>query len=211
MAKKIILIAGPSGAGKTTISEYLTDRYQIPRVITHTTRPKRPGESRTAYYFEDDDSFAQLHFFEHVKYGDYQYGSSKEGLERAWAKNDLVSLIVDIKGARSYLEALGDQVYFLYVTCSLDTLAQRMADRGDASDQIKKRLAAEGDLCVGDNQPYAVSDATDYAVPVHGERRGLPHVAIEIRQDLIADAAGQTLWADRLAGVLAGFLDRQGV
>ena len=50
-------------------------------------------------------------------------------------------MIVDIKGARSYLEALGDQVYFLYVTCSLDTLAQRMADRGDASDQIKKRLA----------------------------------------------------------------------
>lgn len=49
-------------------------------------------------------------------------------------------MIVDIKGARSYLEALGDQVYFLYVTCSLDTLAQRMADRGDASDQIKKRL-----------------------------------------------------------------------
>ena len=45
MAKKIILIAGPSGAGKTTISEYLTDRYQIPRVITHTTRPKRPGKA----------------------------------------------------------------------------------------------------------------------------------------------------------------------
>ena len=60
MAKKIILIAGPSGAGKTTISEYLTDRYQIPRVITHTTRPKRPGESGSAYYFEDDDSFARL-------------------------------------------------------------------------------------------------------------------------------------------------------
>ena len=50
-------------------------------------------------------------------------------------------MIVDIKGARSYLEALGDQVYFLYVTCSLDTLAKRMADRGDSSDQIKKRLA----------------------------------------------------------------------
>lgn len=141
MAKKIILIAGPSGAGKTTISEYLTDRYQIPRVITHTTRPRRPGESESAYYFEDDASFAQLHFFEHVKYGDYQYGSSKEGLDRAWAKSDLVSLIVDIKGARSYLEALRNQVYFLYVTCSLDTLAKRMADRGDTSDQIKKRLA----------------------------------------------------------------------
>ena len=48
-------------------------------------------------------------------------------------------------------------------------------------------LRAEGDLTVGDNAPYAVSDVTDYSVPVHAERRGLPHVEIEIRQDLIAD------------------------
>ena len=48
-------------------------------------------------------------------------------------------------------------------------------------------LRAEGDLVVGDNAPYAVSDVTDYGVPVHAERRGLPHVEIEIRQDLIAD------------------------
>lgn len=64
---------------------------------------------------------------------------------------------------------------------------------------LRDALTAEGDLCVGDNQPYAVSDASDYAVPVHGERRGLPHVAIEIRQDLIADEAGQAAWAARLA------------
>jgi predicted N-formylglutamate amidohydrolase len=60
-------------------------------------------------------------------------------------------------------------------------------------------LRAEGDLVVGDNQPYAVSDATDYAIPVHAERRGLPHVELEIRQDLIADASGQRAWAERLA------------
>ena len=47
-------------------------------------------------------------------------------------------------------------------------------------------LRAEGDLTVGDNAPYAVSDVTDYGVPVHAERRGLAHVEIEIRQDLIA-------------------------
>lgn len=64
---------------------------------------------------------------------------------------------------------------------------------------LRDALAAEGDLCIGDNQPYAVSDTTDYAVPVHGEHRGLPHVAIEIRQDLIADDAGQAAWATRLA------------
>ena len=55
---------------------------------------------------------------------------------------------------------------------------------------------------VGDNEPYAVSDLTDYTVPVHGERRGLPHVEIEIRQDLIAEAAGQAAWAARLAQLL---------
>ena len=64
---------------------------------------------------------------------------------------------------------------------------------------LRDALMAEGDLVVGDNQPYAVSDTSDYAIPVHGEARGLPHVELEIRQDLIADAAGQQAWAERLA------------
>src|SRR5947207_8104468 len=64
-------------------------------------------------------------------------------------------------------------------------------------------LRAEGDLAVGDNEPYAVGDLTDYTVPVHAERRGLAHVEIEIRQDLIADAAGQAAWAARLARLLS--------
>src|SRR5690606_34266836 len=63
-------------------------------------------------------------------------------------------------------------------------------------------LRAEGDLVVGDNQPYAVTATSDYAIPVHGEARGLPHVELEIRQDLIADEAGQLLWAQRLARIL---------
>jgi predicted N-formylglutamate amidohydrolase len=63
-------------------------------------------------------------------------------------------------------------------------------------------LHREGDLTVGDNQPYAVGDLTDYTVPVHAEPRGLPHVEIEIRQDLIADPAGQAAWAARLARLL---------
>ena len=63
-------------------------------------------------------------------------------------------------------------------------------------------LRAEGDLAVGDNAPYAITDTSDYTVPVHAERRRLPHVEIEIRQDLIADAAGQAAWAKRLARLL---------
>jgi predicted N-formylglutamate amidohydrolase len=60
----------------------------------------------------------------------------------------------------------------------------------------------EPSLVVGDNQPYFVSDATDYTIPVHGERRGLAHTLIEIRQDLIAEESGQRKWAGILARVL---------
>lgn len=63
-------------------------------------------------------------------------------------------------------------------------------------------LRAEGDLIVGDNAPYAITDTSDYAVPVHGEGRSLPHVELEIRQDLIASPDGQASWAARLARLL---------
>jgi predicted N-formylglutamate amidohydrolase len=63
-------------------------------------------------------------------------------------------------------------------------------------------LRAEGDLVVGENEPYRVTDLTDYTVPVHAERRGLPYVEIEIRQDLILEPEGQTSWAERLARLL---------
>ena len=65
-------------------------------------------------------------------------------------------------------------------------------------------LRAEPDLVVGDNEPYAASDLTDYTIPVHGEARGLINTGIEIRQDLIEDEAGQQQWAERLARAFAG-------
>jgi len=63
-------------------------------------------------------------------------------------------------------------------------------------------LRAEGSLVVGDNEPYAVGDTTDYTIPVHAERRGLINSGIEIRQDLIAQESGQTEWAERLERIL---------
>jgi predicted N-formylglutamate amidohydrolase len=64
-----------------------------------------------------------------------------------------------------------------------------------------KLLRGEPDLVVGDNEPYAVSDETDYTIPVHGEARGLMNSGIEIRQDLIADEGRQRKWAERLARI----------
>lgn len=63
--------------------------------------------------------------------------------------------------------------------------------------KLRELLLAEG-LVVGDNQPYQVSDETDYAIPRYGEQRGLLHVELEIRQDLIADPEGQERWCDIL-------------
>lgn len=63
-------------------------------------------------------------------------------------------------------------------------------------------LRKEGDLVVGDNEPYAITDTSDYTIPVYGEGRRLDHVEIEIRQDLIAKPAGQAGWAERMARLL---------
>ncbi len=63
-------------------------------------------------------------------------------------------------------------------------------------------LRAEPGLVVGENEPYSVSDTSDYSAPVHAERRGLPYLEIEIRQDLIATPAGEAEWAERFTRLL---------
>ena len=63
-------------------------------------------------------------------------------------------------------------------------------------------LKREAGLVIGDNEPYSVTDASDYTIPVHGERRGLHHVAVEVRHDLIADDKGQRAWSPLLARLL---------
>jgi len=68
--------------------------------------------------------------------------------------------------------------------------------------QVLQYLRQDSTLQIADNQPYFVSDETDYTIPQHGEARGLLHVEIEIRQDLVADEAGQTQWAQRVAQAL---------
>lgn len=67
---------------------------------------------------------------------------------------------------------------------------------------LLRAFRSEPALVVGDNEPYAASQATDYGLIEHGERRGLPHVELEIRQDLLVDERDQDAWAKRLARLL---------
>ena len=68
-------------------------------------------------------------------------------------------------------------------------------------------LRNEG-LEVGDNQPYFVSDDSDYGVPHYGERRGNLHVEFEIRQDLIASSEAQVSWGKLLGRVIPQAVSR---
>ncbi len=67
-------------------------------------------------------------------------------------------------------------------------------------------LLTQAGYHVGDNEPYSLSDESDYTVPVHAERRGLPYVELEIRQDLIAEQTGQAYWATLLSRLLPAAL-----
>ncbi len=67
---------------------------------------------------------------------------------------------------------------------------------------VREGLSGGGALVVGDNQPYSVSDASDYTIVVHGEQRRIPHVELEIRQDLLARESDVERWAERLGRVL---------
>jgi len=76
---------------------------------------------------------------------------------------------------------------------------------------LLRLLRAEPKLVVGDNEPYSVDDHSDYGINVHGEHRGLPCVEMEIRQDLIADAAGQLAWIDLLGRLLPAAAQEAGL
>jgi predicted N-formylglutamate amidohydrolase len=61
-------------------------------------------------------------------------------------------------------------------------------------------------VCIGDNEPYSGRHPHDFTVDFHAESRGLPHVGIEVRQDLVADDDGARQWAQNLATALRPIL-----
>jgi predicted N-formylglutamate amidohydrolase len=68
---------------------------------------------------------------------------------------------------------------------------------------VLEALQRVPDLVVGDNQPYNLDLGEDYSVPVHAIRRGLPHLQVEFRQDLVATPAAAARWADILLAALS--------
>ena len=82
-------------------------------------------------------------------------------------------------------------------------------NRDDRVARVLMDLMSRGPaLTIGDNEPYAISDDSDYTIPVHGEQRGLLHIEIEVRQDLIETEAGQRDWSSRLTDWMSRAIER---
>lgn len=144
LEQRLFVITGATGTGKTTVSRYLTRQYQIPRVITHTTRPPRANEiDGVDYYFETNASFFKKHYIEYVKYADYYYGSSYEALQAAWTMCHFASIVLDTKGAITYVQTLGGLVIPLFLTVKhAAALTTRLVKRGDQRQMIQQRLSS---------------------------------------------------------------------
>lgn len=77
---------------------------------------------------------------------------------------------------------------------------------GRLAKPILEALGRDPAICVGDNKPYDGRAGRGYGVTMHGEREGLPHVLLELRQDLIDTHQGAEAWADRLAHLFEDML-----
>ena len=75
-------------------------------------------------------------------------------------------------------------------------------DSSFAEKFINAFTAANPEIVAAYNEPYTVDDLSDYTIPVHGERRGLPHVLLEVRNDEIRDEDGQVRWARMIGEAL---------
>ena len=140
--RRVFVITGAAGTGKTSVAKWLNKKYGLEKVVTHTTRPPRQGERNGVdYYFESPDSMRRLHLLEKVQYDGHTYGSSKEALEKVWAKGKDAVIVLDTAGAITYQQKLGDQVQVIFLTVSHQrTLSRRLAGRGDLKQAIKSRL-----------------------------------------------------------------------
>ena len=76
---------------------------------------------------------------------------------------------------------------------------------------LLKRLAAEPGIRVGDNEPYSGREEHGYSIYVHGQDLGIPHVLIEVRQDLIDTHHGAEEWAQRIGNALVDVLADDGL
>lgn len=143
----LIVIAAPSGAGKTTlVHALLRRRPDIAFSVSHTTRRRRDNEvDGKDYFFVDEDEFRRMidagAFLEYARVFDHWYGTSAAEISRLRDAGLTVLLEIDWQGARQIRSRVPDARSIFIVPPSVDALATRLKGRAtDSEDTIARRL-----------------------------------------------------------------------
>jgi guanylate kinase len=135
---KIIIITAPSGAGKSTITHYLIDKYPtLSFSISAATRnPRAHEQDGVDYYFLSETDFKKkinedaFLEWEMVYEGKY-YGTLRSELDRIWAVGKIPMLDIDVKGAIHVQQQFGDNCLSIFIEPpSVDELKKRLESRG---------------------------------------------------------------------------------
>ena len=144
----MIIVSGPSGAGKGTLIRRMHDQFPFLRTaVSATTRPMRLGEQNgREYHFLTDEEFlrhvGEGDFLEHVIYAGNRYGTLRQEVEGHLRQGDSVILEIELRGARALRAALPDAVTIFIEPPSMDELIRRLRARDtEAEADIQARLA----------------------------------------------------------------------
>lgn len=174
MAKGFLLvISGPSGCGKGTVSKELLDRNKdIVFSISATTRKKRPREDDGVnYFFLDEEEFKQKieddEFLEYAFVHNNYYGTPREFAIREIDKGEIVLLEIDVQGALQVKKNYKNVVFVFLLPPTMDELKDRIIKRGTESEEdIERRFKnafKELDF-VGVYDYFVVNDKVENAV-----------------------------------------------
>ena len=138
----MLILVGPSASGKTESAKIMINRYPISRVVTCTTRPQRVNEiDGFDYHFVSDARFLQLlkhnYFAETAVYNGFCYGTPLEELR------DDKLIILEPQGLKSFLELDLCKIVAIFLQTKEETRITRMQKRGDAPDDIQRRILAD--------------------------------------------------------------------
>ncbi len=142
----LVVLSGPSGVGKTAISETVIERGNYVRAITATTRSPRDGEQDGIdYHFLSREAFEERlgegGFLEYAEVHGNLYGSPRADIEKQQQQAHAVLLLIDVQGAKTLREQDVDALHVFLEPPGLEELQRRLADRGDeSSEEMELRL-----------------------------------------------------------------------